>query len=246
KQTALAPKFGVVYQPLKDNLSVFGNIQSSFTNVANAISRSGKPFKPEKSLQMEAGVKMNLLGDVLTGSVSYYHIKVNNVVRPDSITLTDPTPYSIQNGEQKSNGYEIELIALPVNGLSIVAGYSHNNSKLLKATADVEGLRPTTAGSADLVNFWVSYQFNNYFLKGFSLGFGGNYASETYPVNSNVDGKFILPSYTVLNSAISYQQRRFKLTAKLNNITNEHYWVGYNSFSPQMTRQFIGALTFRL
>ena len=246
KQTALAPKFGLVYQPIKDKLSVFGNVQSSFTNVANAVSRAGKPFKPEQALQWEAGLKMNLLGDILTGSVSYYDIQVKNIVRPDTVDLNDPTRYSIQNGEQKSKGYEIELIALPVKGLSIIAGYSHNDSKLLKATVDVEGLRPTTAGPSELANFWASYQFDSYLLKGVSLGFGGNYAGEAYPVNNHSDGKFVLPSYTVVNSAISYQQRRFKVSAKLNNITNEHYWVGYNSFSPQMSRQFIGALSFKL
>lgn len=241
-QTALAPKFGLIYQLWKDQVSVFGNYQSSFTNQTNANpSANEEPFKPEKAFQWETGVKVNLLGNKLTGSVSYYDILVKDKVRSNP---ANPMT-QIQDGEQASKGWEVELQAVPVDGLNIVAGFGNNKSELRNATPDVEGLRPTDAGPKYNFNLWAAYTFRNGALKGLGFGFGGNKVGEAYAINSNVDGQFILPAYTVLNASVMYDQPRFRITAKVNNIADEKYWVGWTTFNPQMPRQFIGSLALK-
>jgi len=64
-QTALSPKFGIVFQPLKDQLALFANYQNGFTNETGTDYKGGT-FKPEKAYQAEAGVKLDLFGGKLT------------------------------------------------------------------------------------------------------------------------------------------------------------------------------------
>ncbi len=78
---------------------------------------------------------------------------------------------TVQDGTQYSKGFEIEVQSSPINGLNILAGYSHNDSKLTKAAAAVDGRRPAFAGPRNLGNAWISYTILNGKAKG--LGIGG-------------------------------------------------------------------------
>lgn len=239
-QTQLAPKLGVIFQPVKDQLSLFANYQSGFTN-KTGVDATGKSFKPEQASQWEAGVKAQLMQQHLSATLSYYDITVKDIVRTD---INNPF-FNVQDGEQRSSGIEAELNAVPLPGLNIIAGYGYNNSKLQKADADVEGLRPVATGPEHTANAWIGYRFSTGSLKGFSLGLGANYVGESYAVNSHTDGDFILPDYTLINGVISYEQARFRIALKLNNISNEHYWVGWTTMNPQLPRQFIGSIAFK-
>ncbi|RYE25708.1 MAG: TonB-dependent receptor, partial [Sphingobacteriaceae bacterium] len=73
KQTAYSPKFGLVYQPVKDVVSVFGNYQNGFVN-QNGTNFSGSNFKPQQANQTEGGIKLNAFGGKLSSTISYYYI----------------------------------------------------------------------------------------------------------------------------------------------------------------------------
>ncbi|MDR6342773.1 iron complex outermembrane receptor protein [Filimonas zeae] len=242
KQTALSPKFGIVYQVIKNQVSVFGNYQNGFTNV-NGQDFNRKPFRPEQANQWEGGVKLNMWDGKVSGTISYYDIKVKDMVR------VDPNPdhigFSIQDGSQKSKGFEADITLLPVAGLNITAGYAYNDSKYINTSADLDGLRPITSGARNAVNFWAGYQFTTGKAQGLGFGFGGNYVGDCYAVNSRANGEFILPAYTVFNGTAFYDQPRFRLSAKLNNIGNKQYWIGYSTMDPQMLRQFVASVAFK-
>src|SRR5690606_8624550 len=101
-QTALSPKFGLIYQPLRDKLSVFVNYMNGFRNVAptqvydeNGLNGSTKTFEPEHADQLEFGVKTNLFSDRLAATVSYYDIKLSNLVTGDPNNIYN----SLQGGK---------------------------------------------------------------------------------------------------------------------------------------------------
>jgi iron complex outermembrane receptor protein len=52
KQTAYSPKFGLIYQVVKDHVSLFSNYQNGFTNQLGK-SFDGKGFTPEHANQIE-------------------------------------------------------------------------------------------------------------------------------------------------------------------------------------------------
>ena len=81
-QTALSPKFGLVYQIVKDQVSLFGNHMNGFSN-QTATSFDGTPFKPQYANQWETGVKADLWDHKISSTVSYYDISVTNTTMDD-------------------------------------------------------------------------------------------------------------------------------------------------------------------
>lgn len=239
-QTAFSPKFGLIFMPVKDVVSVFANYQNGFTNkVGNTF--GGSAFKPEHANQLEGGVKLNALNGKLSTTLSYYDIQVSDLIRSD---IAHPN-FSIQDGTQRSKGFEAEIIAHPLRGLNVVAGFAYNDSKFEKADEDVVGLRPATAMSPYNGNLWLSYRIADGMARGLGLGFGGNYASDNKVVNTRSQGTFILPEYTILNATVFYEQSKFRFGVKVDNLTDKKYWIGYSTMNPQKLRSLTASLSFR-
>ncbi|WP_456314260.1 TonB-dependent siderophore receptor [Pseudomonas shirazensis] len=249
-QTALSPKFGLVYQPIQDKLSVFANYMNGFRNIAPSAMYDmdnnfigNQTFKPEHANQLELGIKGNLFSDKLNATLSYYDINVANLV-------VSGQTFSSQGGEARSKGFEFDLNASPVKGLSIIAGYSYNDSKITKGEeANVwlqEGKRPFWAGPKNLVNLWANYKFEEGTLENFGLGFGGNYASENAILDSPVTGKFVLPDYTEINGSVFYNSNKFRVALNVNNITNKDYFNGgWSTVNPQKPRNVVASFAYK-
>ena len=248
-QTAFSPKIGVVYQPIQDKVSVFANYMNGFVNVAprtvanvDGSNPRLQTFDPEQANQFELGVKANLLKDRLAATASYYDIRVKNrlINDPENINNT------LQAGEVESKGFEFSLVASPIEGMSVIAGYSNNSAQVTKDNPvnGYLGLRPEEAGPEELVNFWLSYSIPSGGLKGFGVGFGGNAASEHLTLNRS-NGTFTLPAYEVFNAAISYTSSQYLLSLKVNNLTNERYFSGWSTVTPQAPRTLAIGFNYR-
>lgn len=252
-QNALSPKFGAVYQIVKDQFSVFGNYQNSFKNIGYQLADvNGTPqlkaFDPEQANQFEAGIKINTFQNKVSATFSYYNIEVKDIVRSGQLANTN-----VQDGNQTSKGFEAEVTANPIPGLNFIIGYAFNNSKLNNANADVNGLRPETAGPENMINYWISYSLQTTKMKGLGFGFGGNYADKTFIYNRNPLSSgnsadvqtFSLPSYAVINAALYYDQPKYRLSLKVNNLTDELYFNGYTTINVQAPRTFMGSVSYK-
>ncbi len=250
EQTAVSPKFGVVYQPLKDKLSLFGNYMNGFVNVAPAevaeVDGSNprlKTFDPEQANQYEFGAKSNFLNGKISATASYYNILVKNRV------MTDPENQnnSIQGGEVESKGFEVSVVANPINGLNIIAGYSDNQSEVIKDNPGdgYLGYRPEEAGPSQLANLWINYSFRNGVVKGLGFGLGGNYAGEHKTLNRENTGTFVLPAFTILNASLSYTGAQYSIILKANNLTDEKYYSGWSTVTPQNLRNVSLSLNYK-
>ena len=242
-QTAVSPKLGLVYQIVKDKLSLFGNYMNGFRNV-NAITQPDgtvSNFKPQQANQWEGGIKAELLNRKITASLSYYNIYVTNITRPDP----SRAGFTIQDGNMSSKGFEADISANPLPGLNLIAGYSFNKSLNDQTDPASNGRRPVTAGPEQLVNFWTSYQFVRGTMKGWGIGMGGNYASENLITNNSVNGIFTLPAYTVINSTLFYNAAAFRIALKVDNLLNERYFKGWTTVEPQLPRRVSANISFR-
>ncbi|MBF6640694.1 TonB-dependent siderophore receptor [Flavobacterium sp. J49] len=249
-QTSISPKFGAVYQIIENKVSVFSNYMNGFINVApqqvsdvDGSNPRMKSFDPEQANQYEFGLKTNLYKDIISASISYYNIDVKNRLMTDPNNINN----AIQGGEVNSKGVEVSFTANPMKGFNIIAGYGYNDSEVTKDNPGdgYLGLRPEEAGPENLVNLWANYTFLSGDLKGFGFGFGGNYASEYKTLNRSNIGTFELPSYTVLNSALSYNSDKFNITLKVNNLLNEKYYSGWSTVTPQKLRSLTAGLTYK-
>lgn len=245
-QNAFSPKFGLVYGAVEKQVSLFANYMNGFRNTAPVPGNeaAGYPvnLKPQQVDQKEAGVKVDMFDHKLALTASYYDMLVTNMSLGITVNGLNVT---IQDGEQESKGVEFDLIANPVPGLNIVAGYSYNHSKMVNAAAATKDRRPNSAGPANLANLWISYTARAGKMKGFGAGFGGNYASDNYITNSLATGTFILPAYTVVNATLFYNADKYRLALKADNIANKEYFGGWTTIEKQMPRRFSASIGFR-
>ena len=231
-QNNFSPKFGLVWQPIKDRISLFANYQNSFTNQFGTDAK-GNHFKPEHANQLEGGIKADLFKG-FSGSISFYDIKVTDVLRTD-----DANPnFSIQDGDQRNRGVEADIIYNPFAGMNIIAGYGYIDAKYTRSDAGIQGKTPTNVPKS-VANFWISYRVPYGQAKGLGAGIGGNYSGNSY---ANSINDFTIPSYTLLDGTVFYDQPKFRIGLKANNLANIKTW---NQFGPQPLRQVIANLTVK-
>lgn len=237
-QLSISPKIGLVYQLIKARVSVFGNYMNGFQNVApierKAPLEGAAVLDPVYAAQYEAGIKAELLHKKCSFTASVYRISINNAIRADA----NGNP--IQDGALLSKGYELELIANPMLGWELLAGFAYNDNRIVKATNTALSGNKATASPEKMLNFWSSYSLQNS-LKGLGLGFGFNYVDESF---FNAENTFFIPAYFICNASLFYEQAKWRVALKLNNITNKRYWdIGANSQAPT---NFALNLTFRV
>ena len=235
-QTSLSPKFGLVYQPIKDQVSIFANYMNGFSNLApvqQATTNTVLVLDSQYGTQFEAGVKVDVLDNKLSGSISYYDIKVTNS------TYKDGAGDTFQDGTQNSKGVDLEIIANPIQGLNIVAGYAFNENKYTNSSIALEG-KSLTASPKNVANIWASYFISEGNVKGLGAGLGVNYVSDSWFETTNT---FVLPSYTLLNAALFYDQPKYRISLKGNNLLDEKYWNATGM--PQKTINILMGFAFK-
>lgn len=254
-QMALSPKFGVVYQPILNKLSVFANYMNGFSNVGPQQVPEGDTdgdgnedfrtdvFEPEHANQVEVGIKTNLFNNKFNSTISYYNIRVAN-----RVFSMGPTNF-VQGGEVESKGVEVDIKASPIPGLSLMAGYSFNESEVIDGAAsssfEERGKRPAEAGPKNLFNAFATYSFTTGSLTGFGAGFGANVAGERVVIDSEIVGRFVLPGYTVFNMSLFYNTDNYRVAINVDNLSNEEYYKGWSTINPQSPRRIAASFAFK-
>lgn len=212
--------------------SVFGGYATGFNIEATAAARSfdGRPFDPEESWQVEAGV--SYVGETVSGSASLFQIDRTNVV------TTDPqhAGFSVQTGDVRGRGLEFEGIWQIANGVSLEGGYAYTDGKVTHSNSGNVGfqLADTPRHRGNL--------FGRYDLPGLpvQLRAGFNYVgNRAYADTANVvlgpgllANDVRLPAYTTADVGATYAFSRARLDLSLTNVTDELYYTrDFNNFS---------------
>lgn len=250
-ESTFSPKFGIVFQPILNELSIFGNYQNSFSYVNPELvpvdisdptqGTRLQSYDLEQANQFEFGVKTNLYNNRLEATVSYYNIRVKDKVMGFGAGKQ-------QDSTVKSSGIELEVNANPVNGLNLRGGFSYNDAEVTKSASrpDLIGVRPAEAGSDVIYNFWGDYKFQEGFAKNFGFGAGFNGASDYNTMSDYTNsGGFTLPAYTVFNASLYYETDSYRISIKGNNLTDETYYSGWSTLTPQLPRILLVTLDYK-
>ena len=259
---AFTPKVGLVYQPTTTS-SLFASYSSSFTpNSGNTV--NGEAIEASIIDQYEVGIKKDFFRGRLTTNVTLYQINNNNLAqtaefKADGTTNID-TNVKVLSGATKSEGIEIDITARPIEGFSIIAGYSYNDMRYT-ATSGLTGsfiegdrLARTPANTANMSFF---YTFPSGKLKGLSIGAIGNYIGDRVGGWNNQydaarpngiwDREIPIAGYTTMDLSAGYSWKKFSILCKLSNVTNElNYTVHENySVNPIAPRQVLTSLRYK-
>lgn len=226
-QHALLPRIGAVYT-LTPNINAYGTYTKGY-NPQDATTQSdplsGGPFDPIRSSLAEVGLKTEWLDGRLVANLALYDIMQSNTLY--SANATDNPNLLLQIGKEQARGVEFDVTGSIRPNWNLIVTYSYNDAKIIDAG--------TRAADQALVNLqkpnapkhqgslWTKYVFTVPALKGFGIGFGGNFVDQR---NLSLNNTQTIPAYTLLNAAAYYRIDKFQLQLNVNNLTNATYWVG--------------------
>ena len=244
-------------------MSLFASYSNSFTpNSGTTVDL--KVIKPSLIDQYELGVKKDFWRGLLSTNITLYQIENSNLAqtaefKADGSSNTDSS-IKVLSGSTKSKGVELDITARPIEGLSILAGYSYNDMHYTK-TSGLEGsfivgdrLARTPANTANLSFF---YTLPSGALKGLSFGSSANYIGNrvggwnnqyrSAEPNGIYDREIPLNDYTTIDVSAGYEWGKFSILCKLSNVANElNYTVHENySVNPIAPRQVMTALKYK-
>ncbi|PJJ68023.1 TonB-dependent siderophore receptor [Chryseobacterium geocarposphaerae] len=281
---AISPKIGLVYAP-NDNLSVFATYTNSFvtnagytSNELENLNTSGtlaqvrsrvdnlpkQAIKPTTVDQYEIGAKKNIWNNALAINLTLYQIMYNNYyqnyfyVDNSNAIQTPDTNLKEFAGKMRSRGVELDITGNPNENISIIGGFSYNNSVYIdtpeKGYVEKQRLVRTPATTA---NASVFYKFTSY-LKGLKVGAGVYYignriagwndSKSTNISRNGVSRSFELKDYTTVSLSAGYEWKKFSIQGKVGNLFDT---VNYNvhenySVNPITPRNFYFTLTYKL
>jgi iron complex outermembrane receptor protein len=248
---AFSPRLGLVIQPNK-NISLFGSYSNSFT-LNTGVDINGNALKPSLIDQFEIGIKNQLIDSKLSLNVTAYQIINSNLAQ---ISLANGnTNANIKElvGEVTSKGVEVDFIARPIKNLSVIAGYSYNETRYTKSNTYIVGslLKYNPNHTANLS---ANYTVSEGKLKGLNVGltslyFGNRQAGRSTRVQvANDSYKLVhIDAYTQIDATVGYTYKNISLRGKLANVFNVYSYNVHddNSVNPIAPRNFLATLSLK-
>ena len=163
---AFSPRAGLVFQPI-DDLSIYASYTTSFLPPLSGASFDGEEFEPDEGEQFEVGVKRDWFDGRLSTTLAAYQLTRSNVSTAD---LQNPG-FSIQVGEQRSRGVELDIVGELAPGWRITGSLAYLDTEITKDNTLPTGNQlinaPKWSGT-----LWATYAFQNNPLRGLEIGGG--------------------------------------------------------------------------
>jgi iron complex outermembrane recepter protein len=210
---AFSPRLGIVYQPIQP-ISLYASYSRSFDPVTG-IAFGGDSFQPERGTQYEVGVKTDV-NDRLSATLALYDLTRSNLLTADPVN----SGFSIQTGEQRSRGVELNIQGEILPGWNIIAGYAYTDAEITEDNTFPVGNRPPNVPENSF-NLWTSYEIQSGDLRGLGLGLGLFYVGER---QGDFENSFQLPSYLRTDAAIFYRRDQFRAALNFKNLFDVDYF----------------------
>jgi iron complex outermembrane receptor protein len=213
EDTAFSPRVGIVFQPI-DPLSLYASYSRSFNQVIGQT-RDNATFDPERGTQFEIGVKADL-SDRLSATLAFYDITRSNVLTEDP---DDPT-FSIQTGEQNSQGIELDIGGEILPGWNIFAGYAYTDARITEDNTFESGNRLNNVPE-HAASLWTTYQLRSGTLEGLGFGLGLFYVGDRA---GDLNNSFVVPDYLRTDASLFYEQGSFRAAINIRNLLDIEYF----------------------
>lgn len=152
KFSDFSPKIGVQVHPA-DDIMLYGSWSKGYktggwtTRLTNPQGNVAPDFNEEKATTWEAGIKSTLLDRHLQVNAAVFSTKYRDI----QLNIQVGTSPTISNaGDARIRGFELEVVAAPVNGLTINGSVGYIDAHYISvsaATAAVGGPSPYQAGT---------------------------------------------------------------------------------------------------
>lgn len=224
-------KVGALYKPT-ENGSLYANyaIQQQPPGTitggdgignGNAIAKpSTGQLDPQEIETMEVGAKWEFFDKRLLLAGALFQTNVTKELEKDGDNY-------YQTGEKSVKGVELSAIGNINDNWQVVAGYTHQKSKIENVAEIGSGSLASADGSdnipftpSDAFTLWTTYSMDKW-----SIGSGARYNGEMKKnKDGNTVGPAVVPDYWVFDSMVSYQATpNLGIQFNINNLFDEDY-----------------------
>ncbi|NOV31650.1 TonB-dependent receptor [Methylomonas sp. ZR1] len=246
-----SPRIGLLYQPVPW-LGAYVNYVNGFNAFNAGRPIDGSAFAPEKSKEMEFGLKGEWLDGQLRANLAFFELTKSNI---KSQLPAPNNSFYATIGAARSRGIEFDLQGQLTDYWNIIGTYTYigavvtsgNESPFSgvgKAGNRLENIPRNTA------SLWSTYDFSGLGAQGFSAGAGVYVVDKR---SGDVDNSFEIPGYTRVDTMLKYQHKagpsRITWQFNIENLLNKEYIAssnGYGNFiyqtMPSAPRTFLGSV----
>ncbi|PRD48291.1 TonB-dependent siderophore receptor [Sphingobacterium haloxyli] len=246
-QHAWLPRFGLTYH-INDQVNYFASYSQGYVPVGadfihNHEQYGGdRPFLPERSFQVETGLKAGFFSNQLQTELSIFHIGRENMLIATGEMGDSGFPVYRQSGRVISQGVELDFRGQVTKELQVMANYSFNRTEVKSSSREMEVGMPLANAPKHMGSIWMKYVIPHAALKGLGFGGGTNFMNSRRMENPMaIDDQGNMrwgewPAYQVWNAALYYHISGARLSLNINNIFDKYYYLGGFDY----TRGFVG------
>ncbi|MUG96476.1 TonB-dependent siderophore receptor [Scytonema sp. UIC 10036] len=216
---AFSPRLGLVYQP-SETVSLYASYSRSFRPSFYARSADGeRSFEPTRGTQYEVGVKAEFLDGRLSTTLAAYHLTRTNVLTPDPDPIRAAQGFSVQTGEQRSQGIELDIAGEILPGWKVIGSYTYTDAEVTKDNSFPVGNQLDNVPEHQ-ASLWTTYEIQEGDLKGLGFGLGLFYVGKR---QGDLANSFQLDDYFRTDAAIFYKRDGFRAAINVRNLFDTDY-----------------------
>jgi iron complex outermembrane receptor protein len=220
--------------------NIFFNLTATGTNV----------IEPETADSYEAGLKTTLLGGRVVLNAAAFYAKYENYQANNPDVVAGVLVTRLTNaGEVSTRGFEIDLIAQPIDNLSITGGFAFTQAEVDNFRAP-PGATVIPAGTelANAPKYKMGLNADYRLVTGaaFDLGFNGSASYQSsqlsqFDANPVVRAQTTIEGYGLLDGAVSVidADDRYRVTLQVRNILDTSFPASITTGGPGGSLRYI-------
>jgi len=219
----LSGRAGLLYVSNSGFAPYFNYSQSFVPTVGTNI--YGQPYKPTTATQYEGGIKYQPRNARYLVTLSGFNIAETNVQTPDPSNPLN----TIQTGEERSRGAELEVKANPIRDFNVTASFTYDPVKVTRTTIPGQLGTSPVATPRYLASLWGDYTLRGRTVPGLGFGAGVRTTSSTYGGQGDTAHPTItVPSYTLFDGALHYDfgqkdREHWRVAVNGSNLADKRY-----------------------
>lgn len=204
-------KYGAIVKP-GSAFSLFYNHSETYSPVFGT-QPDGTIFPHQSGVVEEGGIKMNFFQGRVSGTLSTYDLRLENIVMNDPDPIRAAQGWRVFTALQQTKGVEADAF------ITVTKNWQFNLGGAQMRVTTPNGLMPRNSPRYT-GNFATRYRFDAGLLK--NLAFGGGL---TWKGKSPVDAlnSYSLDKYWVGDAWISYGWQRYRFQFNVSNVTDRFY-----------------------
>jgi len=129
----VTPRYALLGRPIPE-LSLYGSYAENFgvSNFASTFGLPQEPLPPQEAEQWEVGLKTELFGGRLTGTLAWFDLTKTNVPVPSPDPVEAALGVQVATGEATNRGLELDLSGEILPGWNLIGSYAYTDSEITK------------------------------------------------------------------------------------------------------------------